>query len=227
MSDEAQTKTDNNSKTGENPDDQRKIEESELAVVVLNTIRKKGWKSLTLNQISTEGQISLSCIHEHVVEKYQCLDLIANYFETETKAFLEDVDQENSTENNQHTKPNEPQNQDRLFEAFMARFDAMDPHKDALRILHDDLITDPQTLTFVIPHGLNRIKKLAHLGGYRFTGPFAALQLRAFSLLYLRLIQIWFQDTSPDKAKTMAESDKAIKTYMPCLYDPCKIINLF
>ena len=162
MSDEAQTKTDNHSKPAENPTakntgDESKIEESELAIIVLNTINKIGWKALTLNHVAFEGQIPLSCIHEHVVEKYQFLDLIANYFECETKAFLDETNQDNNTEKkaeyNQHTKPDEPQNQDRLFEVLMARFDAMDPHKDALKILYEDLKTDPQTLTFVIPHG--------------------------------------------------------------------------
>lgn len=200
--------------TKSSPKASESISRHDLGRLVLRCIDRYGWQHLSLNHLSTEGHISLAAIHEHASDKPQLFALIADVIEHETQT-IDETDQAN-------LEPHEL-----IFEVLMARFDALTPYKSAIEKLIDDLKRDPAVFPVLIPHALERIKRLALKAGIIYDGVLAPLQYRAFGLLYLKLLHTWLMDASMDLSKTMSACDKAAKDYVPCIQDPCKLADLF
>ncbi len=195
-------------------DDPSEPNQHDVAILALKVMAETGWSRLTLTHIADQGQMALEDLHKFATDKTDLLDLIGDYLEDTTET-INDHDKKD-------LEPNEI-----IFEVFMARFDALAPHKHALTNLYEDVKLDPVILhRNIIPHGIKRINTLASQAGCTFEGPFAPLQKRAFALLYTKLLHTWLEDDSEDLSKTMAACDKTAKTYVPIIFDPCKIMDL-
>ncbi len=192
------------------------IEKNTVAQGILTLLEDKDWIDLTLNDVAAHLSINLEELHRFATSKEDLLTLIISYMEEQT---LRHTDQHLITE--------KTSKEDRLFDTLFARFEAATPHKKAIANLKNTFQGNPTLAFNTIPQFIEAVKRLAALADIRFSGPLGALQLRGFSLIYLRLIYIWLDDTSPDMAKTMAATDKAVTKYIPCLFDPCKVADLF
>tara|TARA_R110002095_G_scaffold66488_6_gene56424 strand:- start:3086 stop:3667 length:582 start_codon:yes stop_codon:yes gene_type:complete len=192
------------------------IEKKTVAQGILSLLEEKEWQALTLHDVAAHLNISLDELHQFATSKEDLLAVIISYIEEQTLTY---IDQALITENTSK--------EDRLFDSLFARFEAAAPHKKAIANLRNTFQGTPTLAFNHIPQFIGAVKRLAALSDIHFTGPLGALQLRGFALIYARLIYIWLEDDSPDMAKTMAATNKAVTHYIPCLFDPCKVADLF
>lgn len=192
------------------------IEKDTVAQGIFTLLENKDWLTLTLNDVATHLNISLEQLHHFATSKEDLLAVMISYIEEQT---LKHIDKDLTAET--------LSKEDRLFDSLFARFEAAIPHKKAIGNLKNTFQVNPTLAFNAIPHFIEAVKGLATLSDIHFTGPLGALQLRGFALIYLRLIYIWLEDDSPDMEKTMAATNKAVTKYIPCLFDPCKVADLF
>lgn len=103
---------------------------------------------------------------------------------------------------------NEPA-KDRVFEVLMSRFDALEPYKEAVRVLAS--VKDPKfgaIITVQLPHSMGLMLSLS---GVAVTGFKKPLQVAGLIGIWLRTVRVWLKDDSEDMAKTMASLDKSLK----------------
>lgn len=99
---------------------------------------------------------------------------------------------------------------DKLFDLIMRRFDALAPHKTAVKSILADLPRDPGSALCAVPGLLRAMRWTAEAAGIKTTGPLAPFKINALALAYLVTLRIWLQDDSADAAKTMASLDKSL-----------------
>lgn len=99
---------------------------------------------------------------------------------------------------------------DKLFDLLMRRFDALAPHKPAVKNILADLPRDPASALCAIPGLLRAMRWAAEAAGIKSTGPLAPFKINALALAYLGTLRVWLQDDSADAAKTMSNLDKSL-----------------
>lgn len=169
-----------------------------IVATALALAREKNWREIRLADIAAAAKISETDLGTHFSSK---------------RAILEAF---NTRINNQVIDPAPGPAagetiRDQLFELIMARFDALNPHKDALAaILRATVPFDPKTSI----SGLCAVKRSMRLSlekaGDSASGIEKIVKVKALSLLYLRIFYIWLGDESGDMSKTMAALDKAL-----------------
>ncbi len=184
-----------------------------IALATFKALEEKGWAHLTLHNVAEEAGITLEELHKVATSKEDIMAVMIAYTESQTLKYIDETPQDISSD-------------DRLFDVLFARFEAAEPHKAALKRLWQDLKASPTLLRPLMPQFLEALKRLSLLGALDFDGPLGVIQLRLFGLIYLRMLHVWLEDDSPDLAATMAETNKAVTKYIPCLFDPSKILSL-
>ncbi|MFM7346990.1 MAG: hypothetical protein ACKO1J_16670 [Tagaea sp.] len=99
---------------------------------------------------------------------------------------------------------------DKLFDLIMRRFDALAPHKVAVKNILADLPRDPMAALCALPGLLRAMRWTAEAAGIKTTGPLAPFKINALTLAYLNTLRVWLHDDSADAAKTMSNLDKAL-----------------
>lgn len=95
---------------------------------------------------------------------------------------------------------------DRLFEATMARVEAMEPHRQGLlAIARAD---GPLTL---VPHFPRTARALLESAGLDTSGGRGAIRIAAMAAAWTRIVQVW-RDDEGALNRTMAEIDKLLKS---------------
>lgn len=100
---------------------------------------------------------------------------------------------------------------DRLFAILMARFDAGENHKAAVRILADAARRDPGLAAFMMVTLPVSVARLADATGVETGGWLGPLRVKALTLLVLYVSRTWLDDTDPDLAATMKALDTALE----------------
>jgi AcrR family transcriptional regulator len=99
---------------------------------------------------------------------------------------------------------------DRLFDTLMRRFDALQPHKDALRAILGDGRGDPS----LVLNGIGLLRSMAWMleaSGITAAGWRGGLRAHLLVGIYLPVLRVFFDDASPDLARTMATLDRLLR----------------
>src|SRR5690606_26640141 len=105
-----------------------------------------------------------------------------------------------------------------LFEAIMARLDALAPHKAAVRVLMRELPADPAALMCFLYGGLRRgIDWTLAAAELDSPGLAGILRRKVLGAIYLDTLRVWLRDESADMETTMAHLDKRLRQAMNCL----------
>jgi hypothetical protein len=99
---------------------------------------------------------------------------------------------------------------DRLFDVLMRRFDAMQPHKEALATIMQDLARDPLAGLCTLPRLGLSMAVMLEAAGLSAEGLRGRLRVKGLSALYLSTLRVWFRDDSDDLSKTMAALDRGL-----------------
>ncbi len=100
---------------------------------------------------------------------------------------------------------------DRLFDLLMRRFDALGPHKPAVKAMAEGAWTDPLAALAAAPALLDSMIWMLETGGVSASGLAGRLRAKLLLAIYLSVLRVWLADESPDLMKTMAALDRRLR----------------
>ncbi len=100
---------------------------------------------------------------------------------------------------------------DRLFALLMARFDAADDHKAAVRIIGDAARRDPRLAAYLLASLSLSTARIARAAGVETGGWLGPLRVEALAVLIAQVSRTWLDDADPDLAATMKTLDTALE----------------
>jgi AcrR family transcriptional regulator len=170
---------------------------SKAVRAALDLAEKRGWRDVSLLDISQAAGISLSDLRREFTSKN---DII--------RAFQQEVD----TEVLAKTKaaPEAQSARDRLFDIMMTRFELIAPYKQALKRISDYLYCRPGEASTVLCSSLVSQYWMLAGAGAKLDGPGGALRVAGLTAIYGKVFQVWLDDPSPSLDRTMAALDKRL-----------------
>lgn len=99
---------------------------------------------------------------------------------------------------------------DRLFDVLMRRFDALAPHREALRRITRALARDPLSLAAMNQVALNSMRFMLAAARIDTAGGLGAVRVQGAVLLYSRVMDVWLHDDDPALSRTMARLDREL-----------------
>jgi len=176
----------------------RKKDDSERMLdAALSLVAEQGWRDLSLAAIAREAGTGLAEAQAAFPAR-ACL-LAALVARTDREVLAAGPADEGESV------------RDRLFDVLMRRFDALQPHKDAIAAIWNDLPSDPCGLLVAAPRLLNSIMWMLEAAGIPASGPFGLARAKGLAVVYLATMRVWLRDDTEDMARTMAALDRALR----------------
>lgn len=100
---------------------------------------------------------------------------------------------------------------DRLFDVMMRRFDALSPHRDAVRSIVSASLRDPVSAVcgaFILRRSMQMMLEAARIGASGLPG---VVRIKGLAAIYLTVLRVWLNDDSEDMSETMSALDKALR----------------
>ena len=100
---------------------------------------------------------------------------------------------------------------DRLFDVMMRRFDALSPHRDAVRSIVSASLRDPVSAfcgAFILRRSMMIMLEAARIGASGLPG---VVRIKGLAAIYLTVLRVWLNDDSEDMSETMSALDKALR----------------
>ncbi|MGF1456056.1 MAG: TetR family transcriptional regulator [Alphaproteobacteria bacterium] len=173
--------------------------ETLLLDAALGLIEREGWRDLTMGRFARAAGVPLAELYRRQRDKADILRGLINRIDlaalSEDEPGLADGDTP----------------RDRLFDAVMLRFEAMEPYRGAIRVLAEDLRRDPLSLAQVLPEMRQSLRWTLDAAGLDPSGVTGAVRVRVLGLVCLQTLQVWLDDDGRDLAKTMADLDRRLR----------------
>jgi AcrR family transcriptional regulator len=166
-----------------------------LVDAALHLAERQGWRRTGLGEIAAEAGLPLDEAYAACPSK---LALLARFHRRIDRAALAGASAED-----------EPA-RDRLFDALMRRFDALAPHRGALRAILRDSMGDPAAL-LGLPALLCSMGWMLERAGISAAGWRGRLRAKLLTGLYLSVLRVFLDDDSADLARTMAALDRRLR----------------
>lgn len=171
--------------------------------VMLDLVAEQGWRAVTLGRIAQASGLPLSALYGQYASK---TDLLAAYARRIDLAMLAALGEPGPAPADAAAV------KDRLFEAVMARFDALNPHKVAIRVLMRELPADPVALACFLNRGLRQgLDWMLAAADLDAGGIAGAVRRNLLGGIYLDTLRVWLKDDGADMAATMAHLDKRLE----------------
>ena len=158
------------------------------ADAALTLAADKPWSAISLLDIARAAEVPFADLYAKAPTKAALVGRLGKRFD---RAALE-------------TASEEADAVDRLFEAAMARLEAMEPHR---AVLISIARAEPAALARRLPL---TARALLEASGIDSSGPRGALRLAAMTAVWARILQVW-RDDEGALNRTMAELDKRLK----------------
>jgi AcrR family transcriptional regulator len=165
---------------------------------LLSLTTERAWNQVTLEAVAERAGVTLGALRANYVGR---LAVLADFVSEVDEKVLEGRDAELAGE-----APRE-----RLFDLLVARFEALAPHKQAIRNIGHAARREP-----LLAIELNRIVATSMVwmlaaSGLPAEGARGALRAQALALIWARVLRVWLDDDDPGFAKTMAALDKHLR----------------
>lgn len=174
--------------------------ESRLVEAALRLADRQGWRHTTLTDIAHEADLSLAELHARLRSRGAILAACLRHFDRIALA---------GPPTDKGDKP-----KDRLFELLMRRFEALKPHRKALRSIAWDSIGDPAAL-LALKRLLTSMGWMLEAAGVPTAGLAGLARRRILALAYLSVLVVFLRDDSRDLGKTMAALDRRLSLIEP------------
>jgi AcrR family transcriptional regulator len=173
------------------PDPVSRIVDAALALAA-----RQGWARTSLADIAAEAGLPLLDVYAHCRSKPAVF-----------AAFLARIDRAVlAGESEPGEKP-----RDRLFDTLMRRFDALRPHKEAVRAMLRDGPADPLGALCAAPAFFRSIAWMLEASGVGTDGLRGRFRTKLVAAVYLSVMRTWLADDTADLMRTMAALDRRLK----------------
>lgn len=100
---------------------------------------------------------------------------------------------------------------ERLFDVMMRRFEALKPHKAAIRSARHGLMSDPMAASSWNKVEVNSAQWMLAAAGIEDSGPYTALKAQGLAVIFASLLGTFLEDDDPDLTRTMRELDVQLR----------------
>ena len=160
----------------------------------LTLAAQRSWRDVGLAEIAKEAGLSLAEAYAACGSKLQVL-----------AALNRRVDRAALAASEPEGLPRE-----RLFDVLMRRFDALQPHRPALRSILRGSAGDPAAL-FAVPSLLRSMAWMLEAASLGATGWRGVVRAHVLAGVYLSVLRVFLGDESADLAATMAALDRRLR----------------
>lgn len=172
--------------------------ETRLIDGMLDLVAREGWEAVTLPAIAASAGAGLSELYPAWRSR---MDVLA--------AFMHRVDRE-VVETDFAFSP-EDSVRDRLFAVLMRRFDALQPHREAVRRIRAGLKRDPLAAAIGMRQLGCSMAWMLEAAGLSVEGVSGKVKTAGLTGLWGRCVEVWLNDDSADMSRTMAELDRGLR----------------
>jgi len=175
--------------TGTPPDDT-------LIAALWRVIAGHGWAGLTMRRLAAEGGTDTATLRARFPTR---LDLLLLHGRVMDQAVLAG------------TIPGQGGSaRDRIFDVLMRRLDAMQPHRQGILRLFEEMRRDPPLALALAPHIGIAMRWMLEAAEIEAKSCEARLLALGLAGVWLVTIRAWAKDESPDMGSTMAALDSAL-----------------
>ncbi|MEO1206285.1 MAG: helix-turn-helix domain-containing protein [Pseudomonadota bacterium] len=168
--------------------------EGKVIAATLRLAGERDWASVSLRDIADAAGITLAELRETFGSKTAILTAYGKLVDTDVLSKMSKPDPEESP-------------RDQLFEAIMARFDAMNPHKDAIASIVESREADPAIVRSI----MESQSWMLQAAGIGTDGMKGSIRVAGLTSLYGSVVRTWLTDDDPGMAKTMAVLDRRLR----------------
>lgn len=171
-------------------------EDTSLVAALWRVIARHGWPGLTMRRLAAEAGMETADLRRRFATR---LDLLLLHARVMDQAVLAG------------TIPGQDEpTRDRIFDVLMRRLDAMQPHREGILRLLEDMRRDPLLALALAPHIGVAMRWMLESAGVE--AKTCEARILAFGLtgVWLATIRAWARDDSPDMGATMAALDSAL-----------------
>ncbi len=172
--------------------------ETRLIDAMLELVAREGWRGVTLPAIAEAAGAKLSELYPAWRSRMAVL-----------AAFMRRIDRE--VVETDFTFAPEDTARDRLFEVLMRRFDALQPHREAVQRIRTDTMRDPAASAAMMCQLGCSMAWMLEAAGLSSDGVAGKIKVAGLTGLWLRCMAVWIEDDSKDMSRTMAELDRGLK----------------
>ena len=167
-----------------------------LISALWRVIAAHGWPGLTMRRLAAEAGTDTATLRERFPTR---LDLLLLHGRVIDQAVLAG------------TIPGQGGlARDRVFDVLMRRLDAMQPHREGILRLFEDMRRDPALALALVPHIGIAMRWMLEAAEIEAKSCQARLLAMGLAGVWLATIRAWARDESPDMGSTMAALDSAL-----------------
>ncbi len=155
------------------------------------------WDEVSMSAISERAGVKLATVRMAYDTRIAMLE---DFFRRIDAEVLDAVDKDMA---------DEPA-QDRLFDILMSRFDALVPHKDALRSIIGEAGCNPLLAAELNRLALRSSAWMLSGAGIESSGWRGLARTQGLVIAFARVIRVWLGDDDPGQARTMAALDREL-----------------
>jgi|SRR5215469_2581040 len=176
--------------------------EARVVEAALDLAASQGWRQTTLADIARAAGLSLAEVHARLRSRGAILAACVRHFDQIALA---------GPPADKDEKP-----KDRLFDVLMRRFEALKPHRKAIRAMAWDSVGDPAAL-LALKRLLASMGWMLEAAGVPTAGVAGLAKRRILLLAYASVLIVFLRDDSSDLGKTMAALDRRLSLIEPLL----------
>ncbi|MCZ8141363.1 MAG: helix-turn-helix domain containing protein [Acetobacteraceae bacterium] len=171
-------------------------DDERLIAALWRVIAAHGWPGLSMRRLAAEAGVEVASLRERFPTR---LDVLLLYGRMMDQAVLAG------------TIPGQGGSaRDRIFDVLMRRLDAMQPHREGILRLFEDMRRDPALALALAPHIGIAMRWMLEAAEVEAKSCEARLLALGLAVVWLATIRAWAGDDSPDMGATMAALDSAL-----------------
>lgn len=171
--------------------------EARIVDAALALAARDGWTGVSLAAIAAEAGLSVLQLYAVFRTKTAILDALHRSVDEAALA---------GTASEEAERP-----RDRLFDILMRRFDALNPHKEAVSAIARGAVSDPLSALCGVPALLNSMGWMLETSGVSASGWSGRARVKLLLGIYLSVLRVWLADDSADMSRTMAALDARLR----------------
>ena len=169
---------------------------NEIIKQAFQLIEKNGWKRFSIRKFSEEKKIELKKLEFLFNDK---LDIIKDFSKMIDEEVVSEIDIEEFKNNSV---------KDNLFELVMLRFEKLEPYKQCLSNLVQEIKYEPRELQSILFSLIKSFDLFITISNGKSKDVYDFLKAPILFVIYFKSFQVWLNDSSKEMSSTMAEVDK-------------------